>query len=316
MQLREEIFKTYWKFASERQSIFFRRQAGIVPATSDPILLNNKFCNAYRASDRTSQYLIKHVIYNGSRDTPDIVFRILLFKIFNKIETWQFLESKIGQIEIASFDFDLYDRLLSERIDSAEVIYTAAYMSCATKAFGYDRKHQNHLALIQKMLANKIHLAIVRAKSFKEVYDLLRAYPLIGNFMAYQLATDINYSEVIDFDENSFTMAGPGAIRGINKCFQCRGGLSYEEIIIWMVQCQGYWFKELGIEFKDLWGRELKAIDCQNLFCETDKYCRVAFPELKSNRTTIKARFKPTARAIKFFYPPKWKINVLPMVIN
>ena len=41
--------------------------------------------------------------------------------------------------------------------------------------------------------------------------------PLIGNFMAYQLAIDLNYSDVFNFDENDFTIAGPGALRGIKK---------------------------------------------------------------------------------------------------
>ena len=30
-------------------------------------------------------------------------------------------------------------------------IYNDAYISCANKAFGYDRKHDNHLALLNKM---------------------------------------------------------------------------------------------------------------------------------------------------------------------
>ena len=53
----------------------------------------------------------------------------------------------------------------------------------------------------------------------EEVFNILKSYPLIGDFMAYQLATDINYSNVTNFSEDSFTIAGPGAKRGIQKCF-------------------------------------------------------------------------------------------------
>src|SRR5262249_17075227 len=139
---------------------------------------------------------------------------------------------------------------------------------------------------------------IVRAQSLAEIYDLLASYPLIGKFMAYQLAIDINYSEVTAFSENDFTIAGPGAERGIKKCFVDTAGKSDDYIIRWMVDNQDREFERLGLEFKSLWGRPLQCIDCQGLFCETDKYCRAAFPELKSNRKRIKARFKPNWKAI------------------
>ena len=127
--------------------------------------------------------------------------------------------------------------------------------------------------------------------------------------MAYQLATDINYSEIINFDENSFTIAGPGAERGISKCFLDTDGKTYADIIHWMTENQEKEFQRLGLSFQSLWGRPLQAIDCQNLFCETDKYCRAAFPDLKSNRKKIKSKFTSTLQPIDYFYPPKWRIN-------
>lgn len=314
MQVRQEIFDTYWRFAAMRQEVFFNKLKNVPPPwTSDPILNTYKFCNAYRVSDRVSQYLIKNVIYdeNRSKNEEEVLFRILLFKIFNKIETWEYLESKIGNyITLSNFDLDVYSNILQEAMDLGYVIYTSAYMSCASKEFGYDKKHQNHLALIDKMVCqDRVINPIVKAKNLEEIFHILASYPLLGKFMAYQLATDINYSEVINFDENSFTIAGPGAERGINKCFIDTQGKSYADVIYWMTENQENEFQRLGLNFQSLWGRPLKAIDCQNLFCETDKYCREAFPGLKSNRKKIKAKFTPTPQPIDYFYPPKWCIN-------
>jgi hypothetical protein len=55
----------------------------------------------------------------------------------------------------------------------------------------------------------------------------------------------------------------------------------------------------------------LQLIDCQNLFCEVDKYARVAHPEFvgHTGRTRIKQKFSPIAEPIGFWYPPKWGIN-------
>ncbi len=314
MQVRQETFDTYWRFAALRQEVFFNKiNNALPPWTNDSIIRSYKFCNAYRASDRVSQYLIKNVIYdeNRSKNEEEVLFRILLFKIFNKIETWKYLEEKIGNyITTSNFDFNLYSSILQEAMDSGYAIYTSAYMSCASKEFGYDKKHQNHLTLIHKMVVkDNIITRIIKVKSLEEVFNIIQQYPLLGKFMAYQLAIDINYSQIINFDENSFTVAGPGAERGISKCFIDTAGKTYTDIIYWMTENQEREFQRLGLNFQSLWGRPLQAIDCQNLFCETDKYCREAFPDLKSNRKKIKSKFTSTPQPIDYFYPPKWNIN-------
>jgi alpha-glutamyl/putrescinyl thymine pyrophosphorylase clade 1 len=104
-------------------------------------------------------------------------------------------------------------------------------------------------------------------------------------------------------------MPGPGALRGIAKCFEDLGDHSAHEVIHWMVDHQHSEFERLGLEFRSLWGRPLHAIDCQGLFCEVDKYSRVAFPDLRSSRVRIKAKFRPKAALSTPFFPPKWGLN-------
>jgi hypothetical protein len=45
----------------------------------------------YPAADRVSQYVIREVIYAGVQDPEEVVFRVLLFKFFNRVETWELL---------------------------------------------------------------------------------------------------------------------------------------------------------------------------------------------------------------------------------
>ena len=83
---RQEIYDMYWYFAYERQEIFVKKLNGEMgPWTSDRILQEYKFCNPYRVNDRVSQYLLRRVIYNGNNySDKDMLFRIILFKLFNK----------------------------------------------------------------------------------------------------------------------------------------------------------------------------------------------------------------------------------------
>lgn len=310
------VFDTYWKFAAKRQDIFFNKINNEIPLTLDPILERHRFTNVYRASDRVSQYLIRNVIYKqGSKFTnQDLLLRILLFKIFNKISTWEYLESEIKTITIENFDSKLYSTLLSEAKKAKEVIYSGAYIMTSGKSiFGYDFKHENHIELLKQYVkSGKLLKRIENAKSMEEVYKILLNVPTFGSFLAYQYTIDINYSRLTNFSEMDFVKAGPGAKDGIKKCFIDRGDFSDEDVIKFMCDIQESQFEALDLDFKDLWGRKLQLIDCQNLFCEVDKYSRVAHSEIPglSNRTRIKQIYKPENNKIDYFFPPKWNLNV------
>lgn len=311
------VFDSYWFLAFERQEIFFRRLHGQqAPWTEDTILRRHKFTNTYRAADRTSQYLIREVIYRD--DLPDspaeVAFRILLFKFFNKIETWQHLEhAHGGKLTWANYSFDAYDRVLSKLLETKKQIYSAAYMMPpGGREFGHVRKHQNHLRLLERMMTEDLPQRLADAPSMAAAFALLRAYPTIGDFLAYQYATDINYSAVTNFAETEFVMAGPGARDGIEKCFTNCTGLDYAMVIQAVMEAQEEEFDRRGLPFRSLWGRPLQLIDCQNLFCEVGKYARVRHPSItgSSGRTRIKQLFASSPRRIEYFFPPKWNLTV------
>lgn len=307
------VFDTYWKFAAARQDIFFKRfENDKYPWTKDTILQSYKFTNVYRASDRVSQYLIGKVIYSNEWGFEDIFFRVLLFKTFNKISTWEFLEKRIGEISYRTFSVGKYASVLHELSQAGKVIYSGAYMMASGKSFFHqEKKFENHLLLIAYMMKQKLPSKISNANTMKEVFKLLLEFPTIGSFLAYQYTIDLNYSNRLFFDENDFVMPGPGAISGIQKCFQFKGQINEEKIIRYMVDNQEKEFERLGLDFQTLWGRPLHLIDCQNLFCEVDKYARIAHPEINSaqNRKRIKQRYKLPKGAIDYWFPPQWGIN-------
>ena len=310
-----DVHHSYWRFAAERQRIFFSRMRGEPgPWTDDPVLAACKFTNAYRATDRTSQYLIRRVIYRDELpDSPrEIFFRILLFKLFNKIETWETLERAFGEITLEEYRFARYDDILTRERDRGRPVYSAAYvMPSGRSAFGHSAKHRNHLMLIGRMIEERVPERLTETRSMREGFDMLRAYSSIGDFLAYQFITDINYSEMTDFSETEFVVPGPGARDGLRKCFTDFGGFGESDLIRMTAELQDEEFTRRGLEFESLWGRALQLVDCQNLFCEIDKYARVAHPGVagRTGRVRIKRKFAPNPAPIPLFYPPKWGLN-------
>jgi len=306
------VYNTYWEFAAKRQDVFYKKIENITPWSNDKIISLHKFTNTYRAADRVSQYLINDVIYSKKFPIKDELFRILLFKTFNKITTWEKLELELGEITYNSFNFDLYNQILTDISSSGQSIYSGAYIMTSGKSrFGHQRKHKNHLLLIEHMIKDGLAKKVKSLSSLAQLFNLLKSYPTIGNFLAYQYSIDINYGNYCNFDEMDFVVPGPGALDGITKCFSNLGDYNYTDIIKYVTERQDFEFDRLGIQFKNLWGRKLHLIDCQNLFCEVDKYSRVAHPDIKgiSDRTRIKQKYKPTQKKIDYSFPPKWGIN-------
>lgn len=310
------VYDDYWRFAAERQATYERRLVDNVgPWTNDPVIAAHRFTNPYRAADRVSQYLIRDVQYarGRSQEPEEVFFRTMLFKIFNKIETWEYLERQLGPITYRKLRADNYVRLI-ETLDSAfageKAIYSAAYIM-PSPPMGHQRKHQNHIALLAAIMRKGDWERFQNSASLKEAFDIMSSYVGIGPFLAFQYVIDLNYSTMMNHDEGEFVVAGPGAIDGIAKCFE--GKQNAEEVIMHMVDIQDREFARLGLTFNGLNGRKLQPIDCQNLFCEISKYARVKHPAVvgANGRTKIKQTYKKHHEPMpKPFFPPKWGINV------
>ena len=276
-----------------------------------PVIAHHRFTNAYRASDRVSQYLIRHVQYDGDQSVEEVFFRTILFKLFNRVETWSRLcEALKAQPMWRGFSRRRAEAALDEAHGQGETVYSAAYIM-PSPPFGAERKHANHLRLLEHMMRGDAPAKVAGARRMSDVFELLRGYPSFGDFLAFQLTIDLNYSTVTNFSEMDFVVAGPGARDGIRKCFSDVDGLSEADVIRAVADLAEPEIDRLGLNFITLWGRPLQLIDCQNLFCEVDKYARIVHPEFNGapGRTRIKQRFTAAPRPVRQWYPPKWKLD-------
>ncbi len=310
------VYDTYWRFAAERQEVLFRRLKQLPPPwTDDAIIREHRFTNCYRASDRVSQYLIKEVIYSGSQEPQEVFFRTILFKFFNRIETWRLLKAALGDISCHDFRPKDYSQVLGEALVAGKKIYSAAYiMPSGSRELRMARKHDVHLELIRRMLFDRLPDRLAECDAMPQAFSLFRAYPTLGDFLAYQYLIDMNYSNFLHFDEMAFVVPGPGARDGMSKCFSDTGGMSESDLVRFVADRQELEFEQRGLSFKTLWGRRLQLVDVQNIFCEVDKYARIFHPGFagRTGRRKIKQRYRSIAAPLpQPFFPPKWGLNQL-----
>lgn len=312
----DNVLKYYFYFMQERMNIFWRKVDGKKHKqwTEDVILKTYKFTNVYRASDRVSQYLIKNVIYKDVElYTPkDTLLRIIVFKIFNKIETWEYLLQNHQDVTIEHFDPHKISVLLSQRQFDCPIFSNAYMMTGSHRKYDYlPTKHEKWLTMVKKeMIDGGVFDDILKADSLENVYKRLLECSFLGGFLAYQYTIDLNYSPYLNFSENSFVKAGIGAIRGIKKCFESYG-TCYEDAIHYIQDNFEELQSKYGYDsFLPIPGHSPTLIDLQNCFCETDKYLRAKMPELKVDNVRIKQKYRESSKIIQFFFPPKWDVKI------
>lgn len=154
------------------------------------------------------------MIEKGSQDLNELVFRIVLFNLFTKIETWELLDSKLGPLTWARYSRQDYQRVLTRAKRGGATLYTGAFQKPAPH-FGFSEAHMNHLCLLEVLMENDLAGRFLGAKYMDEVYEYLVSFPSMGEFSTYQLMLNLSYSEVLNFSDSDFVVPGPGASSGL-----------------------------------------------------------------------------------------------------
>lgn len=316
----------YWM--CERMNIFWRKYRGdAYPWTEDSILNRFSFTNVYRCLDRVSQYLISHVLYNGKHYEPeDIFFRILLFKHFNKIETWEALESKFGDITYqgGSFFEEIADYL--DEVSKHETIYNSAYIICCYfykfKEYQWMQglsKYRAHFRVFEnEIFANGHIYDFLEADSFEALYKVFHNMKIYGDFTAQQYCIDLNYSSLFNFTENDFVVTGPGSLKGISWVFEnVDKKYDYIGAMRWLQEnfneIMGEFCDKSGMQWNPLpWENIPTLTNIQNCFCEISKFAKGLGVNFKKNTNErIKREYIPHGR-LDYVFPPKWGECKLP----
>ena len=184
----DELF--HWVAA--RHEIYLARVQGR-PAdewTDDRILRRHKFTNVFRELDRVTQYEIRHVIggspTNEDGDNEDsireAVFRVLIFKIFNRPSTWELLnESEVGPVSWKTFDFNKYKKVLDGAHAKGVTLYNSAYQILPPMEFrDYEdcpTTSSKHLKLVALMMEEGLAEDLMACNTIEEVPFALSNYP-------------------------------------------------------------------------------------------------------------------------------------------
>lgn len=268
-ELRDRL-DLYFYWIHERETIRIAKEVERRPQpwTDDPILQKFKFCQVFREDDRTTRWF-KHHIRNVWRDDPEVLMATVIFRWFNFIETGRTLLKHNLHIE--------WDRKKAiEEITKQDQWITGAYI---IKTPNRMDKVTGVAECVSHMWGDREKLVdeILESKSLEKAWKILRDYPYMGPFMAYEVVTDLRHTYLLRdaTDILTWANAGPGAMRGLNRLAGrdldfCRRTHPWNDEMrnLWEISRE-----RLNPNLIDLSKFEMREIE--GGLCEFDKYSRI-----------------------------------------
>lgn len=232
-EIDEENLKLFFQTMFERQQIWHKRFIKNKPRpwTKDEFMSNHKFTNVFRELDRHSQWQIKHVFMGGNR-RKDLLWKIMLFRIFNCPEAFEWYGNQDNSFEGMFPSYDEYDekefaKLVYKYRETGKNPYTNAYLinsqACPGKKRDWCYVHKV-VPTIHKSIP-ELNKLLLTAKDPKEIIKFLKTLPSVADFVAHEFYQDFTYApiysgiQLMKFDQNDFTNVGPGASIGIRLIF-------------------------------------------------------------------------------------------------
>ena len=205
----------YW--IRERHNVWNRRQVGQKkPWTDDEVLQQYFFTNPYRENDKTTVWF-REKIREPFRECYEVLFATVAFRWFNRIETGEALLATESEDGFSILVLWNRKRALAT-LRRLKNPFTGAFMIPAVPG---TKKIEHVCDCLKPFWKDRLDLAseIEEGQSLEKAHKLLTLYPYMGDFMAYEVVTDLRHTILLDqaTDINTWANPGPGCRRGLKR---------------------------------------------------------------------------------------------------
>ena len=188
------VIDTLFRWMAERHAVHQRRLTGKPwPWTDDPILQQHAFTNVFRIYDRVTQYIICNVIGKGDQDLHETCFRVILFRCFNRISTWELLLAHFGELTWRDFNLAAYEEVLYNEYRQNNKLYGSSYILPAPELGGTSldgskgkANYANHLRLLKVMMETDLPGQLAQLSELSDAWERISLYPGMGAFLSFQ----------------------------------------------------------------------------------------------------------------------------------
>ena len=213
----EEGIAEFFQTAVEREKIRLARLAGLPgPWTGDRAMSTWFFCNVRREDDRTTQWIAEHVrkplVERGSG--PELITGMAACRWINRVETLERLRSMLAEGRWDSEEVRTRLRDVSPLVGGAYLVKTPDGMN----------KLEGVIWCVEALRQRAQLMWMHGWRSLAAAHADLMQCPFLGQFMAYEVVSDLRWTPLLSMatDINSWAAAGPGCARGLSWVFHGR----------------------------------------------------------------------------------------------
>jgi len=276
--LQSATIEDFFYWINERHQIYVNRfeKKQKKPWTEDKIFQQYKFTNVFRQLDTGTIALNKMLGKWFQNETPlydmdvedaiDILFNVVWYRLFN-------LADHAEDIGFQSHkDHDFIRKVLLEKRKLGKKIFTTSHCQCTCLVKEEHGKLYSHLIApvgIAEEFGEELISYIYYNQTMEAVTKKLCELPMIGNFIAYEIACDLRFTPLLSAATDTLTWAniGPGARRGMMR-------LSMPVCVESMIELWNLAVNE-KLDFSSDGNPPFELREIEHSLCEFDKYMRV-----------------------------------------
>lgn len=292
--MAEPGIRAFFNYAVERESLRQRRRDGQPwPWTDDPVLREFRFCNVFREDDTTTIWFRDTIREPLRNERRPVVLATTAFRWFNRIETWELVEEwqsrQRGRTLPEFFRRWVKADVHGTRDDYLNELRAALQGNAPWTTGSYIIKTPDGMDKLEGVLRciqlfdqrlDELTVQIEKHRTLQGAWEALRTVPYLGDFMAYEVVTDLRHTCLLEGagDVNTWANPGPGACRGMARVNDLpldrydRGKTADREQVIAGMRML------LEVSRNDsFWPREWRGWELREVehtLCEFDKYER------------------------------------------
>jgi hypothetical protein len=263
----------FFAFARHRHQTYLNRRDGKpLPWTLDPILQRYRFTNVFRELDATTIWFAKN-LRNPLRNSIEVLPATVVFRWFNRITTGEVIKKDKNYLSPAKLRKAIA-KLKPPYVTSAYMIFTTSLHDRLIAAGLEPTKVNGVVMAIEIWYDKHKDWRKFKCRTIEETCAWVKS-ECLGDFMAYEISTDLVHTALLDHAPDIMTWAnfGPGASKGLERLAgKDAPQLAVAKVLLRLSRNKKYWPQE----WPDWTMREV-----EHTLCEWEKYTRTKLGEGK-----------------------------------
>lgn len=288
----------YYAWIFERQRVWYNRMmlGQNEPYTDDPIIAKYRFTNSFRELDRGTIYAKTVVLPEEEPNLERTFMRVLTYRMFNRVSTYDKVfrpfnyYTSEATVPVEEDWGRILENLQELHQNGRYPVFTRAHVIPTFGArAGVDTKVERVVEFLRNASLNlPLIVGGINVESFPEAHRSLMRLENLGDFLAFEVLSDLVYTGLLPYNEDSWANPGPGCKGGLSLIYDNDKTLSDQDKMRRLQDDQNLAFASMGLPFALYVGPQVHSahLTLRNIeggCCEYYKYNEILSGRL-SNR--------------------------------